>query len=130
MVDQRPFMMNAYRDWIMASGCSPYFQVKADGASVPREHVKNGKIILNTSSVAIKDFLLNEHGMMFSARFGGKDFPIFVPIKNIETVYSRETGDGCHFASAEEVFSDMEGVEVLSEKKEEKKKAPFLSVVK
>ena len=129
MVDIRPFMMNAYRDWIIASNCTPYVAVIAERATVPREHVKNGKIILNVSPRATKDFLINENGMMFNARFSGKDFPVYVPLDNIEGVYAKENGEGCHFMSdAMEIPISCDG-EVLSPKEPPQKK-PALTVVK
>lgn len=132
MADIRPFMMNAYIDWISASKCTPYVQVRADGATVPREHVKNGKIILNVSVTAVRNFLLNENGMMFNCRFSGKDFPVHVPINNIELIYARENGEGCHFVSDEEsdiIEGVMEGT-IEVPKAPEKKGKPTLTVVK
>ncbi len=64
---------------------------------VPRQYVKDGKIILNVSVTATQMLNLGNEVVSFQARFGGVSCAVQVPIKAVLGIYSRETGQGMIF---------------------------------
>ena len=98
---KRPYLLRALFDWIVDSELTPYLLVSVDSAAVqvPADYVSEGKIVLNVSPMAIRDLIVEEESISFSGRFGGKPFPIFVPMPNVVAVYAKETGEGMMFDS-------------------------------
>jgi stringent starvation protein B len=96
---KRPYLLRALYDWIIDSDLTPYLLVTVDSAAVqvPADYVDEGKIVLNVSPMAIREFVVDEESVSFSGRFGGKSFPIFVPMPNVVAVYAKETGEGMMF---------------------------------
>ena len=69
--------------------------------SVPQEHVKAGKIVLNIAAQAtVRRDLANEH-VSFGARFGGVAREVWVPMAAVLAVYARENGQGMTFPTEE-----------------------------
>jgi stringent starvation protein B len=87
-------------EWISDSGCTPHVVVDAslDGVEVPRQYVKDGKIVLNISWSATGQLVLGNDDLSFSGRFGGMSMSIRVPIGAVLAIYARETGQGMVFA--------------------------------
>ena len=96
---KRPYFLRALYDWIVDSGLTPYLLVSADSdaVQVPREYVSEGKIVLNVSPDAIRDLVLGDETVAFSGRFGGRPFPIAIPLANVQAIYAKETGEGMMF---------------------------------
>ena len=69
----------------------------ADGVTVPRQYVKDGKIVLNVSFSATQMLKLGNDFVSFEARFGGVGFAVQVPVRAILGIYARETGQGMIF---------------------------------
>lgn len=74
----------------------------AQGVEVPRQHVQDGKIILNVSYHATQSLSLSNEAVSFNARFGGVTHHVMVPIHAVMGVYARETGQGM-------IFGDEDG---------------------
>jgi stringent starvation protein B len=64
---------------------------------VPRQYVKDGKIVLNVSLSATQMLKLGNDAVSFEARFGGASFAVQVPVRSILGIYARETGQGMIF---------------------------------
>jgi stringent starvation protein B len=66
-------------EWIVDSDLTPYLLVSVDSdqVHVPSEYVSEGKIV--------------------SGRFGGRPFPVFVPMPSVMAVYAKESGEGMMF---------------------------------
>jgi len=96
---KRPYLLRALYDWIVDSQLTPYLLVTVEDESVqvPQEYVSEGKIVLNISPMAVRDLDLSQDAVAFSGRFGGRPFPIFVPMASIQAIYARETGEGMMF---------------------------------
>lgn len=105
---KRPYLLRALYDWIVDSELTPYLLVSVDSAAVqvPADYVSEGKIVLNVSPMAIRDFMVEDESISFSGRFGGKPFPIFVPMPNVVAVYAKETGEGMMFEAEYEDKTD------------------------
>lgn len=88
-------------EWMADNGHTPHIVVDAsvDGVSVPSEHIKDGKIILNISESAAHNLKLVNDAVSFRARFGGVPFDVWVPTHSIMGIYARETGQGMIFSN-------------------------------
>ena len=86
-------------DWMVDCGYTPHLIVDAssDAVQVPRQFVKEGKIVLNISASATQSFQIGSEAVEFSARFGGVSHRICVPVDYVLGIYARETGQGMIF---------------------------------
>ena len=82
------------------NGNTPHIvvDVSVDGVTVPEEHIKDGKIILNISESAAHNLKLTNNAASFRARFGGVPFDVWVPMRSVLGIYARETGQGMIFS--------------------------------
>jgi stringent starvation protein B len=96
---RRPYLLRALHEWITDSGATPHIVVDAaaEGAVVPRQYVKDGKIVLNVSFTATQMLNLGNDFITFEARFGGASFAVQVPLRAVLGIYARETGQGMIF---------------------------------
>ena len=96
---KRPYLLRALYDWIVDSDMTPYVLVdaNAEDVAVPREYVQDGKIVLNLSPQAVRDFALDDSVLVCSSRFGGRPFALHLPLPSIQAIYARETGEGMIF---------------------------------
>ncbi len=87
-------------EWMADNGNTPHIVVdtSVDGVTVPTEHIKNGKIILNISESAAHNLKLSNNAVSFRARFGGVPFDVWVPMRSVLGIYARETGQGMIFS--------------------------------
>ena len=98
----RPYMIRALHEWCTDNGLTPYLAVRVDGSvQVPKEFVKDGEIVLNTSYDATGGLQLGNDFIAFKARFGGKPRDIMVPVGRVMAIYARETGEGMAFPMVE-----------------------------
>jgi stringent starvation protein B len=96
---RRPYLLRALHEWITDSGETPHIVVdaSAEGASVPRQYIKDGKIVLNVSYSATQALKLGNEFVSFEARFGGVSQTVQVPVRAVLGIYARETGQGMIF---------------------------------
>jgi stringent starvation protein B len=87
-------------EWITDNGQTPHLVVDAtvSGVVVPRQYVRDDKIVLNVSYGATSGLLMKNDFITFSARFGGTPFDIQLPVSAVLGVYSRESGQGMLFS--------------------------------
>lgn len=86
-------------EWMVDNGFTPHLVVDAhrDGVAVPKEHVKEGKIVLNVSHSATRALKLGNDAVTFEARFGGVPRQLEIPVDAVLGIYARETGQGMIF---------------------------------
>jgi stringent starvation protein B len=98
-LSRRPYLLRAMLDWIVDCGYTPHLIVDAtpDAVQVPRQFVKEGRIVLNISASATQAFMIGAAAVEFSARFGGVSHAIRVPVEHVLGIYARETGQGMVF---------------------------------
>jgi stringent starvation protein B len=96
---RRPYLLRALHEWITDSGDTPHLvvDVSDEAVCVPRQYVKDGKIVLNVSFSATQFLKMGNDFVTFEARFGGTSFGVSVPIKSVLGIYARETGQGMIF---------------------------------
>ncbi len=99
MKPRRPYLLRALHEWITDSGETPHIVVDAaaENVTVPRQYIKDGKIVLNVSFSATQMLKLGNDFVSFEARFGGASFAVLVPVRAILGIYARETGQGMIF---------------------------------
>jgi stringent starvation protein B len=90
-------------EWISDSDCTPHIVVDASikGVDVPRQYVRDGKIVLNLSWNATGQLSMGSDEICFNGRFGGASMTVRIPIDAVLAVYARETGQGMIFAEDE-----------------------------
>ena len=118
-------------EWMGDNAHTPHIVVdtSVDGVSVPSEHVKDGKIILNVSDSAAHNLKLTNDAVSFRARFGGVPFDVWVPMRSVLGIYARETGQGMIFSQDAETTDHVEAPE-LQPDIEETPSRPHLTLVK
>jgi stringent starvation protein B len=87
-------------EWLTDNTQTPHLVVDAgvDGVQVPRQYVRDGKIVLNVSYEATSGLLLKNDWVSFGARFGGVAHEVRIPMRAILGIYSRESGQGMVFS--------------------------------
>lgn len=100
MKARRPYLLRAHHEWISDSNCTPHIVVDAayPGVDVPRQFVKDGKIVLNVSWSATSGLVMDNESVSFSARFSGSSLSVRIPIGAVLAIYARETGQGTIFS--------------------------------
>ncbi len=108
MTPNRPYLIRALYDWILDNQMAPYLMVNANypGTQVPAGFVQDGKIVLNISPSAIRDLILGNEQIAFSARFGGVSMQVLVPLGAVLGIYAQETGRGMLFGDEEGMPDD------------------------
>jgi stringent starvation protein B len=94
----KPYLLRGLYEWCRDNGFTPYLAVAVDARTmVPREHVRDGQIVLNISDEATSRLRIDNEQVSFVARFGGSARDILVPIDRIAAIYARENGAGMAF---------------------------------
>lgn len=103
MKSRRPYLLRAMHEWISESDCTPHLVVDAaiQGVEVPRQYVRDGKIVLNVSWNATAQLTLGNDEVSFSGRFGGTPMTVRIPLDAVLAIYARETGQGMIFTDEE-----------------------------
>ncbi len=99
MKPRKPYLLRAMHEWISESDCTPHLVVDAGvtGVDVPRQFVRDGKIILNISWNATAALRMDADSVSFSGRFGGTAMNVRIPMEAVLAIYARETGQGMIF---------------------------------
>ena len=100
LTSRRPYLLRAMHEWMTDNGQTPHLVVDAtvEGVVVPRQYVREGKIVLNASYTATAGLTIKNDGVSFSARFGGTPFEVHLPLHAVLGIYARETGQAMMFA--------------------------------
>lgn len=95
----RPYMVRALYQWIEDNDLTPYLMVDAtaDNVQIPREHVQDGRIVLNIASRATGNMTMQNDYIHFNARFSGVSQEIWVPLNAVIGIYAKENQQGMFF---------------------------------
>lgn len=142
----KPYLLRALYEWILDNDATPYLLVDAtqSDVQVPRQHVKDGQIVLNAAPGAVQGWFVDNAAISFSARFSGKAQTIYIPMKSLLAIYAQENGLGMAFPEEpDDAFEEQQELqkEILettddARKSEEnikantKKKSSHLKVIK
>lgn len=94
----RPYLIRAIVEWCIDSGLTPYLAVRVnEQTEVPQAYVKDGEIVLNLSSGAVRNLEMGNEWITCSGRFGGSSFDLIVPVGAVIGIFAKETGQGLVF---------------------------------
>ena len=99
----KPYLLRALYDWLLDNDQTPYILVDADcpDVVVPNHCINDdATVVLNISPNATANLSLENDFVMFDARFQGRSHELIIPLAAIRAIYSKECGDGMHFADA------------------------------
>ena len=136
MKSTKPYLIRAIHEWCADQGFTPYLAVKVDATTrVPREFVKDGEIVLNVGLEATHQLQMGNEEISFQARFGGKAFPVVVPIERVAAIYASEKGEGMAFEVTEKIAADaadtpQQELQPQDAPSERAARKPFLTRVK
>lgn len=122
IVSFKPYLFNAYYEWFIGCGFTPYLQVNAghEGVKVPREYVRDNRITLSIDPSAVADLHTGSKAIFFKAMFSGKSEDIVVPYAAMTALIAKEYDFGIPLGQALEAFDMSEGVaKQLSEELED-----------
>jgi len=99
MTSTRPYLLRALHEWMLDNQLTPQLVVDAQSPEVqiPRQFVQDGRIVLNVSTSAVRNLILGNEQVEFSARFSGRPFQVSVPVTNVLAIIARENGAGMSF---------------------------------
>ncbi len=82
MTSTRPYLIRALYEWIEDNHLTPHILVNAEapGVEVPKQHVQEGRIVLNINAAAVRDLRLGNDWIEFNARFGGVARTVHIPV--------------------------------------------------
>ena len=104
MISNRPYLLRAFHEWIVDSGCTPILVLDATNprCKVPKGYAEGGEIVFNISPDAIRDLKISNDFVEFKASFTGVIHIISAPIKGVLAVYAEENGEGLFFDAEED----------------------------
>jgi stringent starvation protein B len=125
MLSNKSYLLRAFYDWIVDSECTPYIAVNAEmkGVDVPRQFVRDGKVVFNVSPMAVRDFEINNGELHFRAKFAGVEEQVYAPMRAILSVYAFENGAGMTFDEEDDEASPPVTKEPVSKKDSTKAKS-------
>jgi stringent starvation protein B len=65
------------------------------------EFVKDGQIVLNLSTGATRNLVMDNDWVQFSARFGGVSRELQIPVSAVLGIFAKENGEGMGFPPEE-----------------------------
>ena len=94
----KPYLLRAVYEWCVDNGYTPQISVVVDAQTrVPKEHVRDGEIILNIGPLAANRLKMGNETIECSARFSGVAQNLVIPVSAVTAIYARETGHGMTF---------------------------------
>ena len=128
MTPNRPYLLRGLYEWIIDNKMTPHIilNVEKVDTDIPREHIENGKLVLNIHPNAVKDLEIGNKYIRFKTRFGGRSVPVVAEINAVVAIYTKENGKGMIFP-VEEQDTDLPED---SPETQPKGKTPHLKVVK
>ena len=96
MTSLRPYLLRALIDWVVDNDLTPHMVIDCavPGVAAPTEHAQDGKLTLNISASAVRNFSLDDKRVSMDCRFHGRSMHIDAPLGAVIGVYAKETGMG------------------------------------
>ncbi|MDX8398837.1 MAG: ClpXP protease specificity-enhancing factor [Gallionellaceae bacterium] len=102
----KPYLIRAIHEWCSDSSLTPYLAVRVcENTRVPMAFVKDGEIVLNVCTDAVRNLHMGNEEITCSGRFGGVPQQIVVPIESVVGIFAKETGQGLVFEAQQSVAS-------------------------
>ncbi|MDM5146808.1 ClpXP protease specificity-enhancing factor SspB [Candidatus Persebacteraceae bacterium Df01] len=96
----RPYLLRAVYEWCVDTKHTPYLIVEngRDDVSLPKSSVGEKNTVLNIDGEAVRDMVMADDVVSFTARFQGATFHVHVPMGAIVGIFAKETGSGLSFS--------------------------------
>lgn len=116
MISNRPYLLRAFYQWIVDSGCTPILVLNAHHPRcfVPEEYVDGDEIVFNISPTAVRDLQLTNKQVEFKASFSGVVHTISASTSAVMAVYAEENGEGLFFDPEEDMEEDAQPVKLTA----------------
>jgi len=87
----KSYIINAFINWLDDSGGQPRLLLKNSTKSkFPAGYDSDPVVLFNIEDAAVKNFILDEFGVTFTARFSGKECSIIAPLECIISLHSKD----------------------------------------
>lgn len=137
MLSIRPYLFDAYYNWIIDSGMTPYLVIdtSAPGVIAPLEYAVDGELTLDISEDLVEELKIQNDALICIAHFEEGPVELYFPIWSLISLYALETEIGLDFPY-EEIPADYE--QQLTEKSQARshskagssRKKPIFSLIK
>ncbi len=98
LASTKPYLLRAIYEWCVDQRFTPHILVLVDARTqVPRQHVREGQIVLNIGPEAAHQLHMGNDFVTFAARFGGMAHNLSIPVEQVAAIYARENGQGMAF---------------------------------
>ena len=98
MTSQKPYLIRAIYEWCGDNSFTPHLGIFVDtNTMVPRQFVRDNKMVLNIDFNACKNLLIDNEWVTFQATFSGVIEDIAIPIANVLALFAKENGQGMQF---------------------------------
>ena len=125
MTSSKPYLVRGLNEWILDNGLTPYVLIAtgSDQVMIPPGIAQDGKVVLNISPDAVRELVIDNDALSFSARFNGVSQEVYCPMAYVLAIYARENGEGMMFPE-DEVEAEQ------AAETETGKKPPSLKLIK
>lgn len=108
MLPLRPYLFDAYYNWIIQSDMTPHLVVDmtVPGIEAPLEYAQDNEIVFDLSPDFVDSLVLKSDGLSFRAYFEEGEREVFLPFASLVSLYAAESGRGIEFP--EETFPAIE----------------------
>ena len=126
--DIRPYMLHAHIQWLDDSDEFPHIVVLNGPGVVFPPHLRDAPhLLFNVSSEACQGLEINDEGVSFSGRFGGRVFKVECPLDAVAAVQNKAVTFIVSFAPQEEMAETQSSTDMG--KPQEALNKPHLSLV-
>jgi stringent starvation protein B len=103
MLSIRPYLLDAYYNWIIDSGMTPYIivNINAAGVRAPKEYAFNNELTLDISPSVVDNLVLTPQALTCSAFFDSGQWDLRLPLKSIISIFAFENDQGITFLEEE-----------------------------
>ncbi|MDO8334703.1 MAG: ClpXP protease specificity-enhancing factor [Nitrosomonas sp.] len=99
----KPYLVRSIYEWCIDNDLTPFMFVKVNPEiDIPAEYATNGEIVFNISSNAIRDLVINNELICFTARFNGIPRKLLIPINSVKAIFAKEVNQGIEFSGNKE----------------------------
>lgn len=125
MTSSKPYLIRGLNEWILDNDLTPYVLIATNSEQVmiPPGIAQDGKVVLNISPRAVRDLVIDNEALSFSARFNGASQEVYCPMPFVLAIYARENGEGMMFPEEEQASEETPDPDPV-------KKSPSLKLIK
>ncbi len=107
MTSRRPYLIRAIYEWIVDNGLTPMLMVGPEDFTPETTAQDTQVTVYNISPQAVRDLMIDEDSVRFSARFQGVSKEVVIDIAHVLRVYCRENNEGLGFLWSEPPSSEV-----------------------